>query len=354
MIANLRRFKKAQIGKEYPPKHESQNFQEFIDELKDEMRKRFPQGVMPRQAHPKMHGLLQGKFIIEKDLPKHLKVGVFENEMEYPVWVRYSSSSSNPQPDSKGDIRGMALKLVGVPGKKLLTDKQDAVTQDFVLVSCETFISRNVDQFARTIKAIASGSKLTMLFYALNPANWGVIARSLKRFIKPHSLLDIPFFSSVPYQFGDTHQAVKYSCIPNHPQGGSVPSNPDDEYLKYKLVSDLNERDYTFDFCVQFQENAYRMPIENPTVLWASKKVKLATLVIPKQEFDTDSRKAYGEILSFNPWHSLPEHRPLGGFNRARRWVYEAMAEFRNTFNGNAIVEPTDMTIPENIEQNNS
>jgi hypothetical protein len=33
--------------------------------------------------------------------------------------------------------------------------------------------------------------------------------------------------------------------------------------------------------------------------------------------------------MTFNPWHALPDHRPLGGFNRARREIYRAMAEFR-------------------------
>jgi hypothetical protein len=33
--------------------------------------------------------------------------------------------------------------------------------------------------------------------------------------------------------------------------------------------------------------------------------------------------------MSFNPWHALPDHRPLGGFNRTRRDIYQAMAAFR-------------------------
>jgi hypothetical protein len=33
--------------------------------------------------------------------------------------------------------------------------------------------------------------------------------------------------------------------------------------------------------------------------------------------------------MSFNPWHALPEHRPLGDMNRARREIYWAMSAFR-------------------------
>jgi hypothetical protein len=34
--------------------------------------------------------------------------------------------------------------------------------------------------------------------------------------------------------------------------------------------------------------------------------------------------------MSFNPWNALPDHRPLGDFNRARRTIYAAMAAFRH------------------------
>ena len=35
------------------------------------------------------------------------------------------------------------------------------------------------------------------------------------------------------------------------------------------------------------------------------------------------------EETSFNPWHALNEHRPLGSMNRARREIYQAMTDFR-------------------------
>jgi hypothetical protein len=38
--------------------------------------------------------------------------------------------------------------------------------------------------------------------------------------------------------------------------------------------------------------------------------------------------------LSFNPWHGLAEHRPLGSVNRVRRAAYESSATFRGERNG--------------------
>ena len=86
-----------------------------------------------------------------------------------------------------------------------------------------------------------------------------------------------------------------------------------------------------FDFMVQFQIDARRMPIEDASVEWHEAESPYRTVAhirIPKQEVD---RGATCERLSFNPWHARVEHTPLGNFNRARRAIYGAMADFRLT-----------------------
>ena len=65
------------------------------------------------------------------------------------------------------------------------------------------------------------------------------------------------------------------------------------------------------------------MPIEDPTVEWTSAPVRLATISIDPQKCDVPEQKAFFENLSWTPWNALPEHRPLGGINRARKLVYE-------------------------------
>jgi hypothetical protein len=58
------------------------------------------------------------------------------------------------------------------------------------------------------------------------------------------------------------------------------------------------------------------------------------SLHIPQQQCDTDEMRGLAEDLVFNPWHCRPEHSPIGGFNRARRQVYRALADFRRERNG--------------------
>ena len=87
------------------------------------------------------------------------------------------------------------------------------------------------------------------------------------------------------------------------------------------------------------------MPIEDPRVEWPetmSPFRKLATIRILQQDCDSSRQAIYGDNLSFTPWHALPEHRPLGGINRARKVIYEAISRRRHEHNREPRTEPVD------------
>ena len=44
---------------------------------------------------------------------------------------------------------------------------------------------------------------------------------------------------------------------------------------------------------------------------------------------------------SINPWHCLPEHRPLGNQSRARRRMYSELSRLRQEMNQMPHIEPT-------------
>ena len=110
-----------------------------------------------------------------------------------------------------------------------------------------------------------------------------------------------------------------------------MPSPLSDNYLGDALRRHLDTAEARFDFLLQFQTDAHRMPIEDATVEWReedSPYVAVASIRIPRQQIaapDTGSC----EDVPFNPWHSLVAHRPLGSLNRARRAIYPALSEFR-------------------------
>lgn len=95
------------------------------------------------------------------------------------------------------------------------------------------------------------------------------------------------------------------------------------------------------------------MPEDNATKRWsewASPFRRVAELRIPCQVFwpeegmprelqgATVEMMKLGENMSFNPWHALAEHTPVGSINEMRRHIYTAIARFRRS--RNAVEQP--------------
>jgi catalase len=328
-----------ELGKEYPPLDEQKHIDSLIGELRGKMERDYAKNRILRDAHPKMHGCVRGELAIEPNLPEELRIGIFSQSRRFPVWIRFSNQSGSVSPDSKGDIRGVALKLMGVDGEKLLPNETQGSTHDFILISDSRFVTKDVAEFDGLVKALTGGALKMLWFFLTHPRAARNLWVSLKRFSNP---LEIRYFSVAAYLLG--RKAVKYSLTPRDAQETPLPVEPSDDYLKEAMAKQLSSRGAAFDFAVQFQADAYTMPIEDPGVTWdeaVSPFRKVATLTISSQVFDTAERREFGDNLSFNPWRCLPEHRPLGGISRARRQVYQALSIFRHERNQATRVEPT-------------
>jgi hypothetical protein len=110
------------------------------------------------------------------------------------------------------------------------------------------------------------------------------------------------------------------------------------------MVATLAKQDVEFDILLQLQTDPFRMPIENNAVLWPTKlspRVPAAVLLIPKQTFDSPEQLAFARVLSYNPWHCIPQHRPLGNQSRARKRMYTELSRLRQQMNGVEHYEPT-------------
>jgi hypothetical protein len=110
------------------------------------------------------------------------------------------------------------------------------------------------------------------------------------------------------------------------------------------MAATLARESVAFDFLIQPQTDPGRMPIENAAVRWPERLspwIRAATLELPRQVFDSPAQLAFASVLSFNPWHSLPDHRPLGNQNRARRRIYLELSRLRQAMNATPHYEPT-------------
>lgn len=311
--------------------------------LRSDIEKAYSPGGTLRDAHPKNIGCVKAEFIIDPDLRDELRVGLFKEPRTYPAYIRFSNASAKPQADKVRDIRGMAIKLLGVEGEKLLEAEKLGATQDFLVITVPRFLNRDVVDFYGMLKAL-DGGPLKMMGFFFNPLDSHLrVLRNLATSLKKHtSLLESRFWSTTPYQFGS--KVVKYSVIPHQEQVTRIPKNPSENYLREAMKRYLAERDAGFDFLVQFQTDPRRMPLEDAGVTWDEKEspfIKVATIKIPRQEFDSPERMEFAENLSFTPWHSLAEHRPLGSINRARKVVYEIISNYRHERNQKPRTEPT-------------
>lgn len=334
--------RKLELAREYPPPGELEHTDSLINLLRAKMERDYAGGRTLRDAHPKMHGCVRAEFTVEPSLPDELRIGVFKEPRTYSAWVRFSNQSGTVSPDSTKDIRGAAIKLLGVEGEKLLDNETQEKTQDFILISDDRFVTKDVAEFDGLVKALLGGT-LSLGWFLFNPFNAHLrVLRNLMCSLRRHdNPLEIRYFSVSPYLLGA--RAVKYSLNPGAATKTPRPKNPPDDYLREAMVRQLSAGDATFDFQVQFQIDPYKMPIEDPGVTWdeaLSPFLKVGTLRIPSQEFDSPQQREFGDNLSFNPWHSLPEHRPLGGVNRARRKIYQALSTFRHEQNVGAPNRP--------------
>jgi hypothetical protein len=103
------------------------------------------------------------------------------------------------------------------------------------------------------------------------------------------------------------------------------------------LLSDLSATDpehgACFDLLLQDQSDACVNPIEDSTVPWTGAWIRAARLLIPHQTFLAQTQVEACENMSFNPWHSLAQHRPLGAINKLRRNAYLTAAKARRALN---------------------
>jgi hypothetical protein len=103
----------------------------------------------------------------------------------------------------------------------------------------------------------------------------------------------------------------------------------------------------TYELRAQLCTDLVNMPVEDAAVRWPeelSPQQPVASIVIPPQESYSHERRIYADdVLSFNPWHALAAHRPLGSIMRIRRQAYEASSAFRHAMNAAPRTEPKDI-----------
>jgi hypothetical protein len=216
----------------------------------------------------------------------------------------------------------MSISVADVPGMNLTPGE---TRMDFVLNSHPVMMVPGAKEFLELLRANEAGGLRRILYFATHPKAARVAFASRQN---PSSHLDIPYWSTTPYLFGQG-RAVKYVARPCSERTSQLPATLTPTYLRDALTTHLAQAEACFDFLVQFHTDDDRTPIDDASVEWTEPEHRLARITIPPQRVDDPSRENACEDVSFNPWHALADHRPLGSMNRARREIYRAMSEFR-------------------------
>jgi catalase len=306
---------------------EVERFERYASELRALQKKRARGGPPSRALHAKGHVGAVGELIVPAGLPEALRVAVFAEPRTWPVYVRFSNGSSQHQGDRAPDVRGLALKLVGVPGRKLIPGLEDKRTQDFLLIHTPSTPFRDPDEFVSFVRANAAGPAL-LLPRLIGELGLGRTLKTLKRLAsmpKLTSLATAPFYTALPLRFGAT--AAKLALFPSNPTA-ATPSASGPAALREDLVARLRIGPLSWSLRVQLFVDERTTPIEDASVRWPEDKApfhEVARLVLPQQDVTSTQGAQLEERIdrmSFDPWHAVEELRPLGAMMRARAIAY--------------------------------
>jgi hypothetical protein len=323
---------------------EEASLQSIIDTFKAQMRGLWKPGGFERGGNTKTHGIVRAEFIVHDGLPPRFRHGIYAQPKTYRAWVRFSGPGPYVTPDIDDvGFMSISIKVMGVPGPKLMDEEKH--TQDMFGVSTPTFVTPDTRANAHLQHWSLQDASIFHFVNFRRPHLLDFIMQGL--WIKTQSSpFEAPYFSCVPYLLGEG-QAMQYSVWPKSSRKTPIPRlplRPPDDYLRKAMVAALEQGDVELDVRLQLQTDPHLMPIENNAVLWPerlSPRVSVATLRIPQQKFDSPAQIAFARRLSYNPWHCIAEHRPLGNQSRARKRMYFELSKYRHDMTGVPHYEPT-------------
>jgi hypothetical protein len=344
-LINARRVNEGlKLAEEKTLPDEQAHVDSIIASFDRQMRLLWKPGGFERGGNTKTQGICRGEFTVKDGLPEPFRRGIYKEPRTFRCWVRFSGPGPYVTPDIDDvGFMSISVKLMGVPGPKLLDDEQH--TQDFLGVSTPTFVTPDTRANARLQYWSLRNAAI---YYFLDPRDSHVLDSIMQLlWTKTQtSPLESQYFSCVPYLLGEG-QAMQYAFWSRRTKRSRVPRlprRPPDNYLREAMAKTLAEEDVELDMTLQVQTDPHRMPIENNGVLWPTKlspRVPAAVLRIPKQTFDSPAQLDFARVLTFNPWHCIAEHRPLGNQSRARKRMYSELARLRQQMNRVEHYEPT-------------
>ena len=310
-----------------------------------------------RDAHAKSHAILKARLKIHEGLPPWLAQGMFAAPREYEAVVRLSSAPGDIHSDEIPAPRGFATKILGVKGDRLVPEL-GGHNQDFLMVNFPVLAFGTVAKYKQMLglleknahapdffqKAVAGSARLAEDVVEALGGTPGAVLQGLAR--DNNHMLGETFHTQAAIRYGN--YVAKLSFAPASDNVRALIGQPV-EVTGFSTMRDV-VCDYFLSNGAEYQLRAQlctgldAMPVEDAGVQWdegTSPQQPIATLTIWPQDARTPRRRTYGDdVLSFNPWNGIEQHRPLGSIMRVRKPAYERSTAFRHAENSIDRFEP--------------
>jgi hypothetical protein len=305
-----------------------------------------------RDAHAKSHGILKGELEVYPDLPQHLRQGIFATPTRYPVIVRLSTAHADLESDRIPSLFGMAIKVLGVIGNKVLPEDESR-NQDLLLNNIPIIPFGHVAAYWKVHQGLEKLAENPPTVQPSSTESQGDAVDNLEPEGPPslpyNHILGETFHSMAALRFGA--YVAKLSAAPLSPSVRSLTGTPvpeTDSALRDLVVDFFRNNSAEYELRAQLLTDLQQMPVEDASVVWPeslSPHQPIGKLTFPAQDPYSPARRVYGDdVLSFNPWHCIEEHRPLGSIMRIRIKAYEMSSSFRHHMNAQPRVEPKDIS----------
>jgi hypothetical protein len=316
--------------------NEATRFETYAALLSKTQHSHASNGEIARALHAKQNLGAEAELVIG-DVPEPARHGMFAAPKRYRAVARFSNGAPAKQSDRAPDVRGLAVKVFGVEGTKVIPGMENETTQDFLAIRTSALPIRNADEFMTLVRVARPQALLPVrLIAALGPRRAIQIIRAALAGLKAaqRPLAATSFYSALPIKLGP--HAVQYAFMARD-QTGPVKLTSANS-LGEGLAAQLRTQPVTYDVQLRFYVDAKQTPIEDATVEWSSPWQTVGQLILPVQDPDSargQRVQALVEQLAFDPWHARADMRPLGNIMRARNVAYRASTQARK-----AIAEP--------------
>ena len=271
--------------------------------------------------------------------------------------LRLSTNAGDILPDVIGLPRGLAMKVLDVPGERL--PGSEGAAQDFIMTNGSVFTAKTADKFLGNLKMLAKttdrleGTKkavsavLRGVRGALGAV--GVDSPAINSLggapnVKP---LSETYCSVTSFRYGD--YIAKFSLKPvasamTALTAQVVKIKGREDASREELQKEMRGIDAEWEFRAQLCRDLGKQPVEDSTVEWDEEDapfVKVGTVRVAAQDSWEPARvERINEQTRFSIWTGIVAHQPLGNINRSRRDTYRHSADFRARVNGCPYHEP--------------